>query len=305
MSEVRPAAPSGALAPALFIAQGFTQYIGASLAVVLFAVMPATTVAWWRLAIAALILLAWRRPWPPRVHLTARDLGHAALFGLFLATMNILFYLAIARIPMGPAVALEFTGPVVVAALAGRGWRDRLAILLAALGIISIGGLGMNWSDPGIAAGIAYALGAGVAWAIYIVLGRALATRRGGETERTRGPDGIDSLAIGMAVGALVYLPIAVTTLSPAVTDVTLGLTVIGVAVLSSVFPYAIDQVNFGRLSAATFAILTALLPATSVVVAAIMLAQRPNVFEWLGLLLISIAVALTGRNRAGNDSVT
>ncbi|SDZ92907.1 inner membrane transporter RhtA [Bowdeniella nasicola] len=301
MKRARAAGASGALAPALFIAQGFTQYIGASLAVVLFALMPATTVAWWRLAVAAVVLLAWRRPFGARVRWSRRDIGHAALFGFFLATMNILFYLAIARIPMGPAVALEFTGPVLVAALAGRGWRDRTAIALAALGVLAIGGLGLDRSEPGVIGGILFALAAGVAWALYIVIGRSLATSR--QAAAPNGPTGIDSLALAMAVGALIYLPMAATTMSPALASWQSFLAVVGVAILSSVFPYAIDQVNFGRLSASAFAILTALLPATSVIVGAIMLSQIPNVFELIGLFFISIAVALTGKRRENSAS--
>lgn len=303
MPTARPRLPnSSLLAPALFVAQGMTQYVGASLAVVLFAVMPATTVAWWRLALAAIVLLAWRRPWRGRVAWTRADLRAAAIFGFFLATMNVLFYLALDRIDMGTTVALEFAGPVLVAAIGGRGLLDRIAIALAALGVLSIGGFGLDRGAPGALAGMAFALAAGGAWAAYIVLGRRIAEKRGSAPSAEapigpgRPPSGIDTLALAMSIGALCYLPIAVTTMHAAWAGPRLALAVFGVAVLSSVVPYAIDQVNFGRLSASAFAILTALLPATAVAVGALMLAQVPSMFEWIGLALISLAVALTGR---------
>src|SRR3954469_10443710 len=80
-------------APALFLASGLTQYCGAALAIGLFAVIPAASVAWWRLAVSAIVLLAWRRPW--RQSWTRRELAAAALFGAVLATMNVVFYIAI------------------------------------------------------------------------------------------------------------------------------------------------------------------------------------------------------------------
>ena len=297
---------SSLVPPALFVGQGIAQYVGASLAVGLFALMPAPTVAWWRLVVAAVVLLAWRRPWGGRVRWRRRELASAALFGVMLASMNILIYLAIARIPMGPAVALEFTGPIVVAAIAGRGVGDRIAIGLAALGVLSIGGVGLDHTAPGVLAGIAFALAAAVTYALYIHLGHALAAdrvRAGGA--RPAGPAGVDSLAVGMAVGAALYTPIAVPTMAGAWSSAPIAAGVIGVAVLSSVLPYVIDQINFGRLSASAFAILTALLPATSVAVAAIMLHQVPNLFEWIGLILISGAVALAGRAPATTTDVT
>lgn len=283
-------------APILFVIQGFTQYVGASFAVMLFALMPAATVGWWRLALSAAILLAWRRPWRKSVGFTRHSLVQAAIFGLFLSTMNILFYLAIDRIAMGAAVSLEFAGPVCVAAIAGKRWRERIAIGFAAVGVVSIAGFGLDTSSAEVFWGVLFALAAGTAWAAYIVTGRKLAERQLADA-----PKGIDMLAVGMSVGAIVYFPLAATTFLPAFSSLRTFGFVLGVAVLSSVVPYAIDQVNFGAISAAAFAILTALLPATSVVVAAVMLAQYPNAFELAGLVLISIAVALA---RSGTEPV-
>lgn len=270
-------------APVVFLLSGVSMYAGSALAARLFAVVPAHAVAWWRVAVAAVVLLAWVRPW--RARWTARELGASALFGVVLAVMNVLFYLAIARLPMGTAVSLEYVGPVVVAALGSRGLRGRLAVVLAAAGVLSIGGLGVDWEVPGTAAGVALALGAGAAWAGYIVLGRAIAARR----------DGLVSLSVGMAAGGVVLAPAMASTIGTALVDAETFLAVVGVALLSSVLPYALEQLVLARVPAATFALLTSLLPAVSVVVGLVVLGQVPSVGELAGLVLVSAAVAVSG----------
>ncbi|KAE8762410.1 EamA family transporter [Georgenia thermotolerans] len=283
--------PSRVPAPALFMASGASQYLGAAIAVELFVLMPAATVAWWRVVVAAVFLLLWRRPW--RTGWTRRDLAASALFGVVLAGMNLLFYGAIAHLPLGTAVSLEYLGPVVVAALGGRGARSRVAVVLALLGVVSISGLGVDWSAPGTALGVAFALAAGAAWAGYIVLGRRIATAR----------SGLDSLAVGMAVGALVYAPLAAGTAGAALASPALALAVVGVGLLSSAVPYTVDQVALTRLSAPTFALLTALLPTTSLLVGLVVLRQVPSPGEILGLVLVSVAVALASRGEDGARS--
>ena len=280
-------------APALFMFSALSQYVGAAVAVGLFAHMPATTVAWWRLAVSAVLLVAWRRPW--RAPWTLRTLAGSALFGVVLGAMNLLFYAAIAYLPLGTAVSLEYLGPVAVAALAGRGARVRIAVGLALLGVVSISGLGLDWSAPGTAAGAAFAVLAGAAWAVYIVLGRRIAAGR----------DGLTSLAVGTVVGAIFYAPVAVPTAGVALSDLALLAAVVGVGVLSSLIPYALEQVALTRLAAHTFALLTSLLPATSLLVGLVVLGQVPTVGEAVGLVLISVAVLLarTDAQRGGTGA--
>jgi len=274
---VPPARYAGAVA--LFVAGGISQYLGAAVAVGVFDHVPAITVSWWRILFAALVLLAWRRPWR-----TDRSWWRAAaLFGVVLAAMNTTFYLSINHIPLGTAVALEFVGPIAVAALTGRGWTQRAAITAAGLGVVVIGGLGMDWGEPGTALGLVAALAAGAFWGLYVALASRLAHRT----------NGMDALAVGMTAGAIAFLPLAFLTPLPAFTNPAVMGSMLLVAVLSSVVPYAVDQVNFGVLPPATFAILLALLPATSLVVGALLLAQIPNAWEVLGLGLISLAVLL------------
>ena len=269
-------------APLLFIGSGMSTYVGAGFAVALFALMPPTTVAWWRLIIGALILLAWRRPW--RRRWTRHELAIAALFGVAMSTMNVIFYAAISHRSLGTAVSLEFLGPVAVALVTGRGWRPRVAAGLALAGVGAISGFGLDLSDPSQRLGMILALGAGSAWAAYILLGR-----------RVAGSGGVDSLAVASAIGAIVYLPLAATTASAALGQTRSLLLVLGVGVMSTVIPYALDQINMGRLTSDAFALLSSLMPATSLVVGVVMLRQMPNVWEVLGLVLVSAAVALAG----------
>ncbi|QKD79094.1 MULTISPECIES: EamA family transporter [Actinomyces] len=279
-------------APGIFIATALSTYMGAGFAVSLFSVMPPATVAWWRITIGALVLLAWRRPWGGGLRArgrawTRRALGAAAAFGVATATMNVLFYASISYLPMGTAVALEFLGPVMVAVLTGRGWRTRIAAALAMAGVAAISGVGLDISNPAHRTGMLLALAAGLAWAGYILLGREVAT----------GGMGLDALAVGTAAGALFYTPLAATTASGALSSTGTAAAVLGVAVLSTVVPYALDQVNLGRLSTDTFSLLTSLMPATSMVVGIVMLRQTPNAGELVGLILVSLAVALAGRS--------
>src|SRR4029077_9987546 len=133
-----------------------------------------------------ILLLAWRRPW--RQRWTRRELGGAALFGIVLATMNVSFYIAIDYLPLGTAVAIEFLGPVVVAGVTGRGWRDRIGIGFAAVGVVL---LGVVQREGGLSTeviiGLLAILGSAVSWAGYILLGRRIAVKR----------DGISALAVG------------------------------------------------------------------------------------------------------------
>jgi len=272
-------------APLVFLASGLTQYLGAALAVGLFAVLPAASVAWWRIAVSAAVLLAWRRPW--RQAWTRSDLVGAAAFGIVLATMNVCFYLAIEYLPRGTAVAIEFLGPVVVAGITGNGWRDRSGIVLAAAGVVLLAGVQL---DAGITRdtviGLVAILGSAVSWAGYILLGRRVAVRR----------DGISSLAVGMTAGAVVWLPLVFVAFTPVVTEPGRMVAVVGVAVLSSVIPYVLEQLVLRRVTAARFAILLAMLPVTATLIGAVLLAQIPTVLEAVGMALVCVAIVLSGQ---------
>lgn len=277
-------------APLLFVLSGLTQYAGAALAVGLFATVAAPTVAWLRILVAAVVLVVWRRPW--RTRWTRRDLGTVLLFGVVLAAMNVTFYVSIDHLPLGTAVAIEFAGPVAVAALTGRGWRERVAIAVAAVGVVLLAGVSLD-GGPDARTGLVAALLAAACWAAYILLGRRVATGTSG---------GVTGLAVAMTAGALVFAPFLAAGAAPVLHDPRLVAAVVGVGVLSSVIPYAIEQVVLRRVRPATFAVLLALLPATAALVGAVALHQVPHGLEVVGLLLVSGAIALTARGSAAPD---
>ncbi len=266
-------------AHALFVMGAISQYVGAALAVLLFASVPAAGVAWLRVVAAAAVLVAWRRPWQTRW--TAARLRLTAAFGVALALMNLAFYLAIDRLPLGTAVAIEFAGPIAVAALGSRTRRDALALLLAAAGVLALADVHLTGSPTGFALAIA----AGVMWAAYIVLGHRVAADR-----ELRPADG---LALAMAIGAVALAPFLVVSAVPALVDPLLLAACLAVGVASSVVPYGLEQVAMKRLPRARFALLLALLPATATVVGAIVLGQVPGLVESAGILLIVTAASL------------
>lgn len=275
-------------APLLFVVSGLTLYVGAAVAVGLFDSLGAPAVGWWRILLSAVVLLAWRRPW--RRRWTGRELAWAAAFGIALSAMNVVFYVGIDHLPLGVAVALEFCGPVAVAAITGRGWAERGAILVAAGGVVLLAGVTLESGLPrqDVVIGLAAIGAAAVCWAGYIVLGKRVAGAG----------SGIDSLAVGMAAGALVFAPVFARTAGDVVTDPRVLVFLLVVAICSSVVPYVLDQVVLRRVGTAAFSVLTALLPATAVVVGAVVLRQIPTWPELAGLALVSGAIAMTARAR-------
>lgn len=264
--------------PALLFISAIIEYVGASLAVRLFDVLPVGAVAWGRIAVAAVILMAWRRPKIP-----LRELWKPILFGIVLCSMNVVFYGAISHIPLGTAVALEYLGPIALAALTGRGWRIWAGVISAGVGVYLISWIGVDMSDPNVRLGMGLAVLAGILWATYMVLARKIAV----------GSNSIDTLAVAFLAGAIVYSPLAIPEAAPMFTDIQLLLTMIAVGVFSSVIPFVLDLFIMRTVDAGTFALLSSLLPATSFLVGIVMLGQIPNVGQVAGLVCITLAVAL------------
>ena len=275
-----PAATFDRLPPqALFVLGAISQYVGAALAVLLFASVPAAGVAWLRVVAAAAVLVAWRRPW--RTRWTSERLARVGAFGAALALMNLTFYLAIDRLPLGTAVAIEFCGPIAVAALGSRTRRDLAALALAVAGVLALADVHIAGSPLGFA----LAAGAGVFWAGYIVLGHRVAA-----DPQIRPQDG---LALAMAIGAVGLAPALVGSAVPALVNPALLAACLAVGVASSVVPYALEQIAMRRLPRARFALLLALLPATAAIVGAIVLGQVPGLVEAAGIALIVVAASL------------
>ena len=264
----------GVPAPLLFVAGGCSTYLGAALAVGLFELLSPAGVAWLRMLVAALVLLVWRRP--DRAAWRGRRLILAGCFGLVTGLMNVAFYEAIARLPLGTAVAVEFCGPVVVAALGLRRARDIAALVLAATGVTLIADVRLAGSRTGLL----LALLAALMWAGYIVLGKWVA----------RGGSGLDDMAVGFALAAALLCPLAVGT-APAWGSPNLLVPAAGVGLLSTVLPYALDQIVLRRIDHSQFAVLLALLPAAASVVGFLVLRQLPHPLEAAGILAVALAV--------------
>lgn len=265
---------------ALLVVGALSQYAGAAVAVLLFQSVQPSALAWLRSLFAAVVLCALRRPW--QSSWTARRLAVVLVFGVTIVLTNVTFYLAIARIPLGTAVAIEFVGPVAVAAFGSRRARDiaGLGVLIAGVGLLS----GVHLS--GSAVGVAWALAAGVGWACYIVLGHRLS--RAGELRPQ------DGLAVGFAAGALVLAPLFAWHAGHAFTNAgVLGRTVL-VAVASNAVPYSLEQLAMRRLTRHRFAMMLALLPATATLMGIVVLGQLPSGADVTGIALVIGAIWLT-----------
>jgi inner membrane transporter RhtA len=278
-------------APALFVVGALSMYIGAAVAVGLFARLSPSAVAVLRMMGAAAVLLAWRRP--GRAAWGGPRFGRAVTLGMATALMNVAFYEAVDRLPLGTAVAIEFCGPVVVAALASRGARDLGAVLLATAGVLLIADV----RGSGGPSGVLWGLAAAALWAVYILLGKQVA----------RSGNGVDDLAVGFTVASVALSPLLVIG-SPAgpagLADPGVVLLGMGVGVLSSAVPYVLDQVVLRRLGRARFAVLLALLPATATVVGLVGLGQIPGPLEALGIAAVICAVAVRSREGDEQDAV-
>jgi inner membrane transporter RhtA len=266
---------------AFFVVSAVFHYLGPAFAVLLFARVDVLGIAWLRIATAAVVFAAWRRPWRVwrRVDGTTRRLlvGWAAV----LAVMNSVFYLALERLPLGTVAAIEFLPVIVLAAVAARTWRNVLALVTAVAGVYLLTDVRLVAEPLGIALAAANA----VLFALYIVLGHRVA--RSGQVS------GIDGLGLSMLIAAGIALPLGAAQALPAVTDPVALAAAAGVGVSSSVIPYVSDQLAMARLPRETYALLVSLLPATATVIGVAVLTQIPTTPEIVGVVLVVAGVAV------------
>ena len=263
-----------------FIVAAVSQYLGAALAFSIFDNLGTSTVATLRVLGAALILILLRRSW--RRSLKDLDMFWTASFGIVLAGMNLCFYLAIDNLPLGNAVAIEFLGPIAVAAAGHRSARNLVALIVASLGVLLLAQV----TSEGTVTGVLFALAAGTLWGFYIVLGSKVA-RTGAH---------LDGLGIGMLIGGLAIFPSSLHTIGRAFDSPLLMLVALSTGVLGNVIPYGIDQLVFRRISKTRFAFLQSLLPATAACVGILVLRQKTSIGELLGIGLIIFAIGLRGK---------
>jgi len=250
---------------------------GASLAKQLFPIVGATGATALRLSIAAVILLIIWRPW--KTKLTRRQLITIAIYGTALGCMNLFFYLALARIPLGVAVALEFTGPLAIAIFSSHRLMDFIWAVLAVIGIILI--IPHSQKIPlSHYLGIVYALGAGACWAMYILFGqKAGATVHGGQ-----------ATSLGMLAGALVIFPIGLSQHASQLFQLKVIPLAVVVAILSSALPYSLEMLALKKIPIKTFSIWMSIEPAMAAVAGLIFLGEHLSGKQWLAILCIIIA---------------
>jgi inner membrane transporter RhtA len=264
-----------------FIASAIFRYLGPAFAVLLFARIEPLGVAWLRIASAAVVFALWRRPWRCLLRLSSADRRAVIALGVVLALMNIVFYLAIERLPLSAVGAIEFMGPIGLAAFGTRTARNGLALIITALGVYLL----TNVRIQGEPVGYLLAFANCGLFVLYIVLGHRIAA--------SSGVPGLDRLGMAMLIAVLVALPVGILDAMPALVSPLLLAAAIGVGLSSSVVPYVCDQLAMARLPRSTFALLLALLPATAAMIGVIVLQQIPAGGELVGVGLVIVGVAI------------
>lgn len=264
-----------------FMVSAVFHYLGPAFAVLLFARVGVLGVAWLRIAAAALIFAAWRRPW--RAYAAQDREGRLLLlaWGAVLALMNACFYTAIHRLPLGTVAAIEFLPVIALAAAGARNGRNAVALVLAVTGVYMLSDVRLS-AEP---LGLAFAFANAVLFSLYIVLADRVAKR----------PQlsGLDGLAAAMVIAAVIITPIGGWQAVRALGDPVALLAGVGVGISSSVIPYVTDQLALARLDRATYALMVALLPAMATVIGIIVLTQIPSALEVTGVALVIAGVAV------------
>lgn len=259
-------------AAGLVVVSSLSAQLGAAYAFGLFNLTSPTMAAWIRNTVGAVVLVgllvARRGSWH------SLSLRAALAMGVILGGMNAGFYEGLHRLPLGDGVAIEFTGPIVVAALSARSRRHLVWVALAAAGVLAI-------SRPGPAhlnyTGMGFMLAAGAFWGAYILVGRSIATsgRRA------------DTLALAMAVSSLFLVIPAFARSASTLTDPRVLALGALVGVLSSAIPYSVELLAMERVPPAIFGVLLSLQPLSAALVGLVMLSQRVSLLELAGFVLV------------------
>lgn len=264
-----------------FVGSAIFHYLGPAFAVLLFARIDPLGVAWLRIVSAGAVFAMWKKPWRAWTASAPHERRTILMWGAVLATMNALFYLAIARLPLGTVAAIEFAGPIALAALGARNPRNLTALALAGSGVAALADVSLRGSP----AGFAFAIANMLLFTAYIVLAHRVS--------RHHKLAGVQGLGMAMLAASVFCLPIGIIDALPAFADpVALG-AAFGVGITSSVIPYALDQLAMRRLARATYSLMVALLPATATVIGIVVLFQIPSTVEVTGVTLVIAAVAL------------
>ncbi|HWM35403.1 MAG TPA: EamA family transporter [Pseudolysinimonas sp.] len=277
MAAVPSEHPRGgtALAVSAVLLGCMTVEVGAALAITIFPQTGPVGIVTLRLVFAAIILLIAFRP---RLRGRTRADWLAAIgLGLVLGAMNVVFYLALERLPLGATVTIEYLGPLILSVVVARRASAWVWAVLAFGGVVLLSRGGLDHLDP---VGILLALAAGTCWAGYILL----TARVGSRFSR------LDGLAIAMTVGALAVLPLGIGVAGPILLQPHILLIGLAVAVLSSAIPYGLEMLALRRLHAATFSILLSLAPAIAAIAGLVLLNQQLTALDAVAIALVVVA---------------
>ena len=273
-------------APLLVLTGIASVQTGSAIARTLFDELGSTGVAFLRLTIAAVLMLVILRP---AVRTWSRKAWRAAaLLGVAMAGMNVVFYLSLKTVPLGVAVTVEYLGPLLLALVQTRRWIDLMWALLAGAGVAL---LGLDTSSGIPLTGLLLAFLAGVFWVSYILASSHIGTV----------VPGVNGLAVALAISAVIVLPVGWSGASEAFSDPSLLLVAAVVAVLSSVIPYGLELTALRRLPTRVFGVLMSLQPAAAAIAGLLILDQRLGAREIVALVLVS--AASTGITLSRRDS--
>lgn len=286
----------------IVVVEAAMVYLATSVAKVAFSQLDPLYSVWYRVGFMSLLLLAWRRPFSKNkrssLPKTIKEWAIVVAVGISLVMMNTMFYLAISCMAVGVAVTIEFVGPLMVAVITGKSWRERLGIVIAACGIIVLASASVNdKSNANFLIGLVAILIGGSMWGMYIVSGRMLA----------KGSNAIDRVSIAAFIGWLLQTTFLGV---PAVQHVIwpkqsatwaaesggvlklIGLMIV-IAVCASFFPALFDQLLLRRVSSAKYSVMQALYPAIAALVG-IGFGEMPTWIDVLGMALVMCAVFIT-----------
>ena len=273
-------------APLLVLTGIASVQTGSAIARTLFDELGAPGVAFLRLTIAAALMLVILRP---AVRTWSRKAWRAAaLLGVAMAGMNVVFYLSLETVPLGVAVTVEYLGPLLLALVQTRRWIDLMWALLAGAGVAL---LGLDTSSGIPLTGLLLAFLAGLFWVSYILASSHIGTV----------VPGVNGLAVALAISAVIVLPVGWSGASEAFSEPSLLLVAAAVAVLSSVIPYGLELTALRRLPTRVFGVLMSLQPAAAAIAGLLILDQRLGVREIVALVLVS--AASTGITLSRRDS--
>ncbi|WP_437184147.1 EamA family transporter [Subtercola boreus] len=266
---------AGTLGPVGLVVAGLLcQEVGASFAIMLFPTVGALGMVTLRLVFSALVLMAVFRP--RLAGYSRSDWMIVVAFGLTVGGMNMMFYTALDRLPLGTTVTIEVLGPLVLSVVVSRRASAWLWAVLAFAGVALLSQGGAGDLDP---VGVAFAAGTGVFWAAYILL----SARTGARFPK------LDGIAIAMVVGAVMSLPFGLLTTGSALFEPRVLLLGLAVALLSSTIPYAFELLALRRIPEATFSILMSLAPAIAALAGLVILGQS---LTWVEAAAIALVIA-------------